>query len=65
MALDRAQSSRAIGCDRSGAFTVVEPWLEDRVLVEALDGANAARVAGLLQGEVLAKLIGASEPVLA
>lgn len=65
LALGRAEGWRAIECDRGGAFTVVELWLEDRVLVEALDPANAARVAGFMQHDVLAKMFGAPEPALA
>jgi hypothetical protein len=62
LALGRAEGWRAIECDRSGAFNVVEIWLEDRVLVEALDPANAARVAGFMQHDVLEKMFGAGEP---
>lgn len=57
----RAEGWRTIACDRSGAFNVVELWLEERVLVEALDPVNAARVAGFMQHEVLAKLFGTQE----
>lgn len=63
LAIGQREGWRAVACDRSGAFEVVELWLEGRVLVEALDPRNAAKVAGFMQHDVLAKMFGAAAPV--
>lgn len=62
LAIGAREGWRAVACDRSGAFEVVELWLEGRVLVEALDARNAARVAGFMQHEVLAGMFGPAAP---
>jgi hypothetical protein len=62
IALGRNEGWRAIACNRGGAFDVVEVWLENRVLVEALDPANAAKVAGFMQHDVLTRVFGPGEP---
>jgi hypothetical protein len=63
VALGNREGWRAIHCDRGpGAFEVVELWLENRILVEALDPKNAAKVAGFMQHAVLEKMFGAAEP---
>lgn len=63
LAIGAREGWRAVACDRGGAFEVVELWLEDRVLVEALDPPNAAKVAGFMQHEVLAQVFGPPVPV--
>lgn len=63
LAIGQREGWRAVACDRSGAFDVVELWLEGRVLVEALSPENAARVAGFMQHEVLTGLFGPAAPL--
>lgn len=63
LAIGAREGWRAIECDRGGAFDVVELWLEDRVLVEAVDPANAAKIAGFMQHAVLEKMFGAAASV--
>ncbi len=63
LAIGEREGWRAVACDRSGAFDVVELWLEGRVLVEALDSKNASKIAGFMQHEVLASMFGPAAPV--
>ncbi len=59
ISLAAAEGWRAVECDRGGgAFRLVELWLENRLLVEAFDAANAARVAAIMQRDALTQMFG-------
>lgn len=59
LALAAAEGWRAVECDRGGgAFRLVELWLEDRLLIEAFDPANAAKVAAIMQTRALTQMFG-------
>lgn len=53
---------RCVWCDRDGFFEVIELWIENRLLLELLPPAMAARYVSFMQPVNLVKILSAPQP---
>jgi hypothetical protein len=52
---------RAVRCDRAGVFRLVELWLDNSILVEVLNPAEAERYRGFMNPDGVAAMFGPGE----
>lgn len=59
VALAQRAGFRAVRCDRAGVFRLVEVWLDNAVLIEVLNPAEAERYRGFMNPAGCASMFGA------
>lgn len=62
IALARTRGWRTVVCDRAGVFGVIEVWIDDRVLVEALTREESERYRRFMNPRGCAEMFGPALP---